>query len=187
MTAKLTFELTESFEEALSFDEATTGGRYLRVEVSPLIDGCPLLASGGLVFDALSVLVSGATSAELDLYTCSCGVAGCAGIFEDCQCLVTEDSVNWRFPEEPFAKWFAPGMPLEIHFSLPGYVAALARLEGDLEARRAACGAPLLLAPCELVDERDLTEAAVPFHDFLQAKQAQHAEWLSALAEADET
>jgi hypothetical protein len=177
MHAILTFELAESWEESLSSEDEAPCTRYLRVQVSPRINGQPLLADGGLVFDALRVLVVGAAAAELDIYTCGCGVAGCAGIFEYCHTVVSDDSLVWRFPEVPFAASFTAGMPLELCFSRVDYAAALATLEADLEARRQACGVPVMLAPCETVDERDLFAAAGSFGEYLKTQRAQYARW----------
>lgn len=183
MHANLSFDLAESFEESLSWDEESPGTRYLRVQVSPRINGQPLLPDGGLVFDALRVLVVGIACAELDLYTCGCGVAGCAGIFEDCQTVVSDDSVIWRFPEVPFAARFAPGIPLELRFSRADYAAALASLEANLEARRQACGVPVMLAPCETVDDREISDAAGTFGEYLEAQRARYARWIAAVAD----
>jgi hypothetical protein len=185
MHAILTFELAESLEESLSWEDETQGRAYLRVQVSPRINGQPLLSGGGLVFDALRVLVVGTAAAELDLYTCGCGVAGCAGIFEDCHTVVRDDSVIWCLPKVPFAAMLAPGMTLDLCFSRAGYADALARLEADLEARRQARGVPLMLAPCEMVDEQDLSAAAGSFGEYLKVQRARYARWLDADAKSE--
>jgi hypothetical protein len=104
----LSFELLETLERSESEAE------YLLVQVKPLLDGKSFFRGAGYLFDALHVLMAGAQNSELDIFTCGCGVAGCAGIHEECQITVDELTVTWSLPAVPFVKQFAPGVPVRL-------------------------------------------------------------------------
>ena len=124
---------------------------YFVVTVRPVCDGLPLAESGD-VFDVITLLCHGAVSAEFDLYTCSCGVAGCAGIFEQVQLVIDGDTASWTFPEEPFRKYLNVALcpadePLTVLFSRAQYEQALIALEADLLALDETNTLPLMFPP----------------------------------------
>ncbi len=125
---------TLSFLLVHSDVEDEEGRPYRSIEVQPLIDGQRLCVS---LFDAVLLLSAHLHAQKLDIFTCACGVAGCAGIFEEAELGVTDQTVSWRFPEEPFRERLNPelieaGQPLTFVFERAGYTAALAQLRVDL-------------------------------------------------------
>lgn len=138
----LSFDITTSHQEA-EFGE----GAYLAIAVRARVDGqSPYGAEDREnVFDAVSVLVQGTRAGELDIYTCTCGVAGCAGIHEEVVVEVDDAQVRWRFPEDPFRKRLSlallpEGEPLVLAFDRAQYSAALADLTQRIEALTAQLG-----------------------------------------------
>jgi hypothetical protein len=174
---------TLSFELVETRERSETEAEYLFVVVKPLLNGKSFFGGAGYLFDALQVLIVGAQAAELDIFTCGCGVAGCAGIHDECQITVDEANVTWSLPLVPFVKHFAPGVPVRLSFTRTGYVAALARLEADLEAIRLFRGLPLLVAPFAMVDDRDLESGSVPFSQYVTSERNRRAEWLARCKE----
>jgi len=157
----LSFQLNITTQTSEKFDQAgasTDGPPYRSVEPRPLVDGMPLSLS--YWFDALALLTWGTHSGAVDLFTCSCGVAGCAGIFEDTLVEVTDTHVAWTFPDDPFRGrlhegLFAPGAPLTVRFERAHYDSALQALEQELLALAADGGLPVVIAP-ELPEIADL-------------------------------
>ncbi len=123
---------------------------YLAVSVRPVVDGVE--PTTGYVFDIVSLLARGTEPSEFDPYTCSCGVAGCAGIF-DCVKLDSDaDTVSWTFPEEPFRKQLTPplfetGRPLRLVFGRAQYEQALADVQQRLLALEAEQPLPVVVLP----------------------------------------
>ena len=157
---------------------------YLRVIVEPRIDGERLFAGPGYLFDASALLTAGVVPEALDLFTCSCGIAGCAGIDEESTLSVTEQAVTWTFPAEPFAQAFRPGLPLALDFGRAQYEAALAKLTQDMETLRRESGLPVLVMPVLVMEEADLEEGRLPFPERLELYRARRDEW-AALSAAD--
>ena len=149
----LSFQLNITTKTSERFGQAgasTDGPDYREVEPRPLIDGVPL--SRSYWFDALALLTCGAHSGAVDLFTCSCGVAGCAGIFDDTLIEVTDTHVVWTFPEDPFRGkldegLFADGAPLMVRFERAHYDNALKALEQELLALAVDGGLPVVIAP----------------------------------------
>lgn len=131
------------------------------VEVHPLVDGRPLAAKVPAEFNVLTVLGAGDVALlETDLYTCSCGVAGCAGIFDHCVISSKEDAVQWQLPEEPYRRLIDPalvaaGAPLLLTFDRAQYLAALASLRSELIELAARLGTPVTIGPGALIDAED--------------------------------
>lgn len=125
---------TLSFSLVSSDIEDEEGRPYRSIEVQPFINGQRFCVS---LFDAVLLLSAHLQPQTLDIFTCSCGVAGCAGIFEEAELVVTDQSVAWHFPENPFRERLNPelieaGQPLTFVFERAGYTAALAQLRADL-------------------------------------------------------
>lgn len=122
---------------------------YRILEARPLVDGVPLL--NGYVFDVAPLIGYGLRDVDTDLYTCGCGVAGCAGIHDQIQLRADRSSMTWTFPEEPFRKELAPGLfaadaPLSLRFERKQYHQALRSVEAELLTLAADGGAPVVLA-----------------------------------------
>jgi hypothetical protein len=123
---------------------------YVSVEVRPVIDGRPLCTA--YVLDALELVLAGARNTEADLLTCGCGTRECVGIFEDTLIAVTDETVEWQFPEDPFrkrlnAELFPKEGPLAIRFARKPYERALLELELTLCGMADPGGLPLVLEP----------------------------------------
>lgn len=128
--ATLTFSIT------VVETEDDEGRKVPVAEVTPLVNGKPVLPhSNSRPFDALAVLQRRDDRGEFDLYTCSCGVAGCAGIFEPVRLLSENGDVTWALPEEPYRTALdaaQEGLPLALSFKRRQYLAALDGLEVEL-------------------------------------------------------
>ncbi|MBK3780439.1 hypothetical protein G3A43_09390 [Paraburkholderia aspalathi] len=157
----LGFTITEAVHTAEPFSAEGSqpeGRQYRSIQVRPLVDGQQLVE--GYVFDALTVIAHGCRSADVDLFTCSCGISGCAGIFDDARIEVSETLVSWTFPEEPFREKFNPGLfpvgaPLTVCFEREHYASAVAGLEQALLGMSIDGGLPVSLAPDFLPDLDD--------------------------------
>lgn len=147
----LSFDLHVEDEEFI--DDSTPAAhprKYRSVEARPRVDGVPLTKA--YVFDTRAVLGYGARSGETDLFTCSCGVAGCAGIFDCVSIDVSDQAVGWTFPKEPFRgalspALFAPDAALTVCFERAHYEAALETLKAELLSLASDGGLPVILAP----------------------------------------
>ena len=123
--------------------------------VAPEIHGLRLPTSGReRPLDAFSLLVQRDVPGGFDLYTCSCGVAGCAGFHDEVELSVDGQALTWQIPLEPYrdlmpdAPWSDDG--LRVRFDRAQYLQALDSLEQQLLQLEAAEG-QLGLAPigCE--------------------------------------
>lgn len=154
-------------------------GAHRAIQVVPEVDG---IIVSFAVFDALSVIAHHLTSASFDLFTCSCGVAGCAGIFKEVALCVTDETVSWTFPEEPFrgrldAALFPADRPLRLVFDKAQYAQALSDLWERLLAVEAEGPTPVAVQPdCY----PDLSE---PLGTQLKQCQAGVAAWRARMAE----
>jgi hypothetical protein len=149
--AKLGFEWVASIVEASPEDGLP---KHAVFSVQPLVDGARLHDPGkSHVFDALSVVSAGLGGGSCDIFTCSCGVAGCAGIHEDVRIEVFGDEVSWVFPERPFRNSFSlrfqGAHEFEVVFDKAQYAQELSRLVRSLEDEAAKMGLPYLTEPCE--------------------------------------
>jgi hypothetical protein len=177
----LSFDLApyERFEEDVNGKDQP----FTALSVQPLVDGQSLYRPtiSGDVFDAVDCLVQGLETGSLDLFTCGCGVAGCAGIFEEAQVIVTNELVTWRFPADPFAKRFAEGQSLEVTFAKEQYAQALQQLEVDIEAHRVAAARAFVVEPCNWPDPdvwqlpfaKHVEKCRVRRQEYLARRQAQ--------------
>jgi hypothetical protein len=134
----------------------------LGLDVTPLLDGVPLMKG---VFDAVDLLLHGVGNADTDLYTCSCGVAGCAGFHYEVALREGADFMAWEFPEEPYrtclpGERFPAGQPLRLEFDKAQYAQALATLEQDLAALFAASEAAVVVVPGWSCDSLDVDSFA---------------------------
>jgi hypothetical protein len=144
--------------------EEGPGRPYRCLEARPLADGIPL--HKGYVFDIAPLIGYGLRDVDTDLYTCSCGVAGCAGIHEEVELRVDAESVSWTFPEDPFRKGLAGELfpadaPLTLHFDKAQYQRALESAEAQLLALAADGGAPVVLAVASAYPDIDTPLAEV--------------------------
>lgn len=181
---------TLSFDISASQESAEFGeGKYLAVRVRALVDGQSFYrnASAEDVFDAVQVLVQRERAGEIEPFTCSCGVAGCTGIFEDVLLEVDEQEVRWRFPEDPFRKCLAPelvveGLPPVVSFARGQYVDALQELEARIEALTADTHGAFNVAPC---DRPIPAEMGPTFSRFVAECQIRRAESEAHAAETE--
>lgn len=125
------------------------GQAYRLIEVRPVIDGLQLSAD---VFDATYVLAAGLRPMALDIFTCDCGVAGCAGIFEEAEIQVSKNLVSWAFPESTFkprlnADLVSAAPLLVFEFEKSAYRQALKTLKSDLLAQEKESPLPVAVAP----------------------------------------
>lgn len=111
----------------------------LHVSVAPVVNGA--VVTTPWVFSTLSLLARDAPGYYLlDMFTCECGVAGCANIHDDVHVRVNAQTVQWQFPrEEPFTTRFIPThfannqSPMVWTFEANAYHAALQSLREQLQ------------------------------------------------------
>jgi hypothetical protein len=160
--------------------EEGTGLPYRLLEARPLIDGVALL--NGYVFDVAPLIGYGLRDVDIDLYTCGCGVAGCAGIHDEVQLRVSAASVTWTFPEEPFRKGFSAELfpadaPLTLRFARKQYRQALKSVEAELLALAADGGAPVVLAAGS-----PYPDLKTPLKKVLKSVRKHASRWLGSVA-----
>ena len=140
----LTWHLTQEDIPLTKWDDAAQAIVALNatvtyVDVRPVING-QLVNGPSEVFDTLAMFVRQHIGTHrVDLWTCGCGVAGCAGIHDDMYIEVTEHTVSWHVPrEEPFIRvfettWFAGQLTnWKWTFSKEQYSQAIAALKAQL-------------------------------------------------------
>lgn len=117
----------------------------------------PLASTLGRPFDPLAAILYGDEDGELDLYTCSCGVAGCAGLHEGVRVSLDDKQVHWAFPPNTYRSRlhgvhgaFAPEnpQPAVISFNKAQYLGALGGLKAEL-VRLAQVHPHMQIAPCD--------------------------------------
>lgn len=179
MTLFLSFK-TEVRECMTYAEEDLTGVArpYLGVTVRPLVDGVELLETR-FIFDIGSVIARGAEPSEFDPFTCSCGVAGCAGIHEEVELTASDSEVHWTFPESCFRavlnpEVFASDEPLVAKFDKRQYLQALADVEAEIVQLEASRGLPVVL-PLD-----SYPELSEPFAQQLNNMRAHTREWISS-------
>jgi hypothetical protein len=126
--------------------------------VRAFIDGVePLVSRIERPFDAGLAILFATHAGEHDLYTCSCGVAGCAGLHEGVHVTLLEDTVQWAFPLGTYRARLHPSFlseredSLVVTFDKGQYLSALTDLEATLQAL-AKIHQHLQLAPSEPYD-----------------------------------
>jgi hypothetical protein len=130
-------------------DGAFLPGSFLKTNVIPFVNGIRL---SPLVFDALACMGQEDTAGMVDLFACGCGSPDCPGLLEPVQVTVTETSVRWTFPPEPYrlaldeAFRTAQG-PLALSFPRQEYLDTLRTLAGDLLDIESERGRPVAVEP----------------------------------------
>lgn len=127
--------------------------KALYAKVLPIVNGVPLQTAW--VYDTLSVLARTEVGHYiLDMLTCSCGHAGCAGIDDHVHLRVGLDTVQWQFPRlDPFPQALVPthfasaDEPLMWTFDAKQYHACIAALVAQLDALEKATDLPFYLFP----------------------------------------
>lgn len=107
--------------------------------VTPVIDGVAIETPW--IFDTLRILALRRNGLhELDMFTCSCGVAGCIGIHDSTYIDVDKNLVQWRFPRKaPFlgsfnSKYFVDAtLPFVWTFQRTAYLDSLDALQDQLQ------------------------------------------------------
>jgi hypothetical protein len=183
----LSFSLTVA-ERVSEFEE----GPYLEFVVRPLIDGqSPYQeADREHVFSAMDILIQGRQPGALDIFTCSCGVAGCAGIHYDCHLESDAETVRWKFPESPFRKCLSQalrpaGEPIVVEFDRGQYEQALAELERDLETLTEGRPGQWAVAPASGPYSARESQSFRHFLKICQARYREYAEHQAEIQEAE--
>jgi len=150
----LTFDLTLGTDtQVYGYDDKATNRAYTTAEAVPLVNGLPMLEGPlSYVFDTASLICRGLEPSEFNPYTCGCGVAECAGIWDAVRLEADESQVRWILPEAPYREKLNPalhvaGEPLVLTFSRDQYAAALAELEQRLLLLEKESGQPVVLLP----------------------------------------
>ena len=118
--------------------------------VIPMVDGVPVPLPG--MFDAvLAWNMHKEGRYDEPLFTCSCGVAECAGYHNSMGVVITNDTVEWIFPmEHPYLSRLSPlfgeGAPMAWVFDRGAYTQALVDLRrAILELEATQPEAPIVL------------------------------------------
>lgn len=107
----LEWSLTPVLQDSYGYDDQGNEillGKHVYASVQPIVNGN--LVNTPWVFDTMGVLVRQDPGYYLfDMFTCTCGIAGCAGIHDEVHVRVQNDVVQWQFPRlEPFLAAFVP-------------------------------------------------------------------------------
>lgn len=126
-----------------------TGAPYLEIDVRPLVDGQPLLAAerDDEVFDAVEFLLADEQSDSVELLTCECGVAECAGITAPVSVRLGPDHVRWSFPARVYRQRLAGPAGLEHEFNRAQYDAARRQLVDELDELSQNSTLPMVVTP----------------------------------------
>ena len=151
----LTFDLNLETDTQVNDydDEKVTTRAYITAEAMPLVNGMPMLEGPvSYVFDTASVICRGLEPSDFNPYTCGCGVAECAGIWDHVRLEADEHEVRWVLPEEPYREKLNPalqvaGEPLVLTFAREQYAAALTELEQRLLTLEKESAQPVVLLP----------------------------------------
>lgn len=119
----------EAFEDVSEGDGEFSDVTYVGITAKLFIDGYELV-TGDYPVDIKWLLTNELINQNLDLYTCSCGHAGCAGIHDYVALKTTNTEVEWHLPEcfyrEHLNKELIKSNPdLIFKFSLDEYVEEL--------------------------------------------------------------
>ena len=141
--------------ESSSFDKNGNEVPFqaLYAKVLPIINGVPL--DTAWVYDTLGVLARTEVGRyTMDMLTCSCGHAGCAGIDDPVHIRVGMETVQWQFPrQDPFPKALVPNHfasvdePFLWTFDAKQYHASIAGLVARLDALEKSTELPFYLSP----------------------------------------
>lgn len=138
----LEWSLTPVVQDTFAFDAKgieTVAGQKVYAAIAPIVNGT--LLSTSWVFDTTALLVRNNIGYHLfNMFTCSCGEAGCAGIHDEVHLRVQSDIVQWQFPrQKPFIRILIPthfasvDSPLVWTFDASAYATALASLIAMIE------------------------------------------------------
>ncbi|MCC5612114.1 hypothetical protein LC612_36615 [Nostoc sp. CHAB 5834] len=108
----------------------------VHADVALLLDNLPL-TSGSPIVDVLSLLEQSTKEGDFSLFTCACGVPGCAGYHEDVFLSLERDFILWHVPSTGYRKHFTDKYedgPWNFRFSTSLYRGALDKLKADLFA-----------------------------------------------------
>lgn len=129
MKNNLSFDVTAT-PVAIEDAEVMHGHVLLHIDNHPLTAGSPIV-------DVLSLLDQGTKNGDFSLFTCGCGVPGCAGYHEDVLLGSERDFITWHVPftgyQQHFSKNYGDG-PWNFRFSTSLYSRALKKLKEDLLA-----------------------------------------------------
>ena len=175
---RITFSLDTS-------DLALEGGVATLVIPNLLVDGEPVVKDAySTPLDITHLLARQADDGEFDLYTCSCGVAGCAGFTELVRLTGEDAAVRLSLPEVGY------GQARDYVFDRVQYLEALADVRARLLALAAA--RPVQLPYDDygpgLADVRPLQEllqGAQDWHDRCQLQDRVFRETFSAMHDQD--
>lgn len=130
----------------------------------PVINGKPLFGDSVPHVDTLEVLVAGEHPGDIELCTCTCGVAECAGFWEPVQVRMTKDCVTWHIPAEGYARLVAQSHfgagPWTFEFKREAYFKALAQAEQQCVAAQAATPSAVFAPAPEFADDEPVRPPA---------------------------
>lgn len=130
----------------------------------PVINGKPLFGDHIPHVDTLEVLVTGEHPGDMQLCTCSCGVAECAGFWEPVQVRMDKDSVTWSVPAVGYErvvdeKHFGTG-PWTFEFNREAYFKALAQVEQQCVAAQTTNPSAMFAPGPEFADDEPVRPPA---------------------------
>lgn len=136
-------------------DSPSTAEEVACAIVKIFVDGVePLVSHFERPCDPFALLPYEDFEKEVDVYTCSCGVAGCAGLHDGVTIRTQSEVVTWTFPLETYQnKLQAPfnsaeGESLVLTFNRVQYLDTLVQMEQALTAASSQ-HSPLLVCPCD--------------------------------------
>ena len=127
-------------------DELAAPDAYV-VSPSLMVDGMALQRTGANpLVNTYEMIVRATTSGEFDLFTCSCGVAGCAGYQSEVEVIEQAETFTWVIPLEGYGRvlnpelleGLAPGEPLRLVFEREAYLGQINKLDEFIRTAIAA-------------------------------------------------
>ncbi|WP_374972763.1 hypothetical protein [Spongiibacter marinus] len=110
--------------------------------------------------DVAAFASSAQSSGHYDIFTCNCGIAGCAGIYEGVTVELSDDVVRWRFlspisiyGEDGESGRENPQHPKELTFAKDEYIGAMRQFKNDLTRANKQCETGLKWPICDLTTD----------------------------------
>lgn len=132
---------------------------YVEASSALFVNGKPLFKGTRPCVDSLLLVTRGTIKGEMSLLTCSCGVAECAGFFEDVLVRADDKRVHWSIPvgdsyEKAMQDHWGEG-PWHFCFEREQLSQVLHKHEQELLALEKQLGA-LALFPWEPFEDKDV-------------------------------
>lgn len=158
---------------------------YVWLKVVPSINGININCA---LFDVGDILAQETQTGYFEPFTCSCGVAGCAGIFESPYLFSEGTTLEWRFPEDYFRKSLPKALTgdrskLVYSFGVDGYSRALDALVTELQR----CYETYPRTSFFIGNDPDEEDFDIALSDIVDNIRQRRKQWLAGIRLREET